>query len=241
MPKSVNKEEKMMILQNKCDELNYTLLTTEYTNNKTKLNIICDKGHEWHPTYDNFINKNRKCRKCADIENAINQKEKWEDIINLVESHGYLMLSEPSDYKNQNSKLKSLCPNNHLYEFLVPNFKRGKRCHECNKSGGEQEVERILKLYSIDYFFNYRFSDDYINNKPYDFYIPSLDLCIEYDGQQHFHIQFGKTLLDLMNQNYIDDKKDEFCFINDINLIRIPYWDFDSIEQIITSKLHLEK
>jgi hypothetical protein len=50
-----------------------------------------------------------------------------------------------------------------------------------------------------------------------------------------------EKMMILQNKKYIDDKKDEFCFINDINLIRIPYWDFDSIEQIITSKLHLEK
>jgi hypothetical protein len=50
-----------------------------------------------------------------------------------------------------------------------------------------------------------------------------------------------EKMMILQNKKYIDDKKDEFCFINGINLIRIPYWDFDSIEQIITSKLHLEK
>ena len=74
-----NKYEKLQILKNRCEELNYTLVTTEYVNNKTKLDIICDKGHDWHPTFDNFINKNRKCRKCADIENANRQKEKWTD------------------------------------------------------------------------------------------------------------------------------------------------------------------
>jgi hypothetical protein len=236
-----NKYEKLQILKNRCEELNYTLLTTEYVNNKTKLYIICDKGHNWHPTFDNFINKNRKCRKCADIENANRQKEKWVDIVNLVESHGYILLSNESDYENQNSKLKALCPNNHTYEFLLPNFKKGKRCSECNKSGGEQEIERILQMYSIDYIFNYRFSDDYIKNKPYDFYIPSLNLCIEYDGQQHYHMQFDYSLLDLMNRKYIDDFKSEYCFTNDINLIRIPYWDFDIIEQILINELNLIK
>lgn len=235
------KNERLNIIQYKCDELGYTLLTTEYINNKTKLDIICDKGHEWHPTFDNFINKNRRCRKCADIQNGIKQKEKWVDIVNLVESYGYILLSNETDYINQNSKLKALCPNNHEYEFLISNFKKGKRCHKCNMSGGEQEIARLLSLYNIEYIFNYRFSDTCIKNKPYDFYIPSLDLCIEYDGQQHYHMQFGKSLLDLMNQKYIDNIKDEYCFINDINLIRIPYWDLDSIEYLIIEKLHLKK
>lgn len=236
----VNKYEKLKILQDRCAELNYILLTNEYKNNKTKLDIICDKGHEWHPTFDNFINKGRRCRKCADIQNSICQKEKWENIKELVENCGYILLSNENDYINQNSKLKALCPNNHEYEFYINNFKKGKRCHKCNMSGGEQEIERILKIYSIDYIFNYRFLDKYIKNKPYDFYIPSLDLCIEFDGQQHYHMQFGKSTLDLMNQKYTDNKKDEYCFVNDINLIRIPYWDFDCIEEIIVSELHLK-
>ena len=239
MPKK-NKEEQLKILQDKCKELNYVLLTTEYKNNKTKLNIICDKGHEWHPTFDNFINKNRRCRKCADIQNSINQREKWEDIVNLVESCGYKLLSKDNDYKNQDSKLKALCPNNHEYEFYINNFKKGKRCSKCNMSGGEQEIERILNKYAINYIFNYRFGEDNIRNKPYDFYIPSSNLCIEYDGQQHYHMQFDYSLLDLMNRKYIDNIKTEYCKSNNITLIRIPYWNFNNIEEIIIDKLNLK-
>ena len=234
------KEECLKILQERCEELNYTLITTEYKNNKTKLDIICDKGHEWHPSYDNFINKNRKCRKCADIQNGKNQKTSWDEILNMVEFYGYKMISVESDYENQKSKLIALCPNGHEYEFYVNNFKRGKRCNKCNMSGGEQEIERVLNKYSIDHIFNYRFDEDGMRSKPYDFYIESIRLCIEYDGQQHYHIQFGKTLLDLMNQRYIDNIKTQYCIDNNIELIRIPYWEFDIIEKIIIDKLNLK-
>lgn len=234
------KEECLKILQERCKELNYTLITTEYKNNKTKLDIICDKGHEWHPSYDNFINKNRKCRKCADIQNGKNQKTSWDEILNMVEFYGYKMISVESDYENQKSKLIALCPNGHEYEFYVNNFKRGKRCNKCNMSGGEQEIERVLNKYSIDHIFNYRFDEDRMRSKPYDFYIESIRLCIEYDGQQHYHMQFGKTLLDLMNQRYIDNIKTQYCIDNNIKLIRIPYWEFDIIEKIIIDKLNLK-
>ena len=240
MAKRKSKEECLNILRKRCEELNYILITSEYKNNKTKLDIICDKGHNWHPTFDNFINKNRKCRKCADIQNALNQKEKWEDIVNLVESYGYKLLSEESEYKNQDSKLKALCPNNHKYEFYINNFKKGKRCNQCNMSGGEQEIKRILKKYSIDYIFNYRFNEKGMRSKPFDFYLPQYNCCIEFDGQQHYHIQFDKTLLDLMNQKYIDNIKTEYCINNNIKLIRIPYWEFNIIELIMTNRLNLK-
>ena len=230
------KEEKLKILKQKCDEINYTLLTEEFINNKTKLDIICDKGHEWHPTFDNFINKNRRCRKCADMQNSINQRLSWKEVLNRVEPHGYKMISTEEDYQNQKSKLKAICPNGHIYEFYINNFQRGKRCNKCLMSGGEQEIARILNKYSIEYIFNYRFEDKIVKTKPFDFKIYNKDICIEFDGQQHFHIQFDKTLLDLMNQHYIDNIKTQYCQQNNIKLIRIPYWDFYNIEEILNKE-----
>ena len=236
----VRKEEKLKILKNKCNEINYTLLTKEYINNKTKLNIICDKGHEWHPTFDNFINKNRRCRKCADIQNGINQRLQWEEIMRRVESYGYKLITTEKEYVNQDSKLKAYCPNGHIYEFYINNFQQGKRCSKCLMSSGEQEISRILSKYSIEYIFNYRFKDESVKTKPFDFKIYNKNICIEYDGQQHFHMQFDKTLLELMNQHYSDNIKTQFCKNNNIQLIRIPYWEFNNIEQILIEKLNLK-
>ena len=233
-------EDKMKILKDKCNEINYTLLTTEYINNKTKLDIICDKGHEWHPTFDNFINKNRRCRKCADIQNSINQRLSWEEVLNRVESYGYKMISSKEEYKTQDSKLKAICPNGHIYEFYINNFQQGKRCSKCLMSSGEQEISRILNKYSIKFIFNYRFQDKVVKTKPFDFKICNENICIEYDGQQHFHMQFDKTLLDLMNQHYIDNLKTQFCKNNNIKLIRIPYWEFNNIEEILIKELNLK-
>ena len=236
----IRKEEKLKILKDKCNEINYTLLTKEYVNNKTKLNIICDKGHEWHPTFDNFINKNRRCRKCADIQNGINQRLPWKEVTSRVEPYGYKLITTEKEYINQDSKLKAYCPNGHIYEFSINNFQQGKRCSKCLMSSGEQEISRILSKYSIEYIFNYRFKDEAVKTKPFDFKIYNKNICIEYDGQQHFHMQFDKTLLELMNQHYSDNIKTQFCKNNNIQLIRIPYWEFNNIEQILIEKLNLK-
>jgi hypothetical protein len=234
------KEEKLKILKDKCEEINYMLLTEEYINNKTKLDIICNKGHEWHPTFDNFINKNRRCRKCADIQNSINQRLSWEEVLNRVESYGYKMISTEKDYQHQESKLKAICPNGHIYEFYINNFQQGKRCNKCLMSGGEQEISRILNKYLIKYIFNYRFEDEIVKTKPFDFKIYNKNICIEFDGEQHYHLRFKKTLLDLMNQHYIDNIKTQYCQQNNIKLIRIPYWEFKNIENILIKELNLK-
>ena len=40
-----------------------------------------------------------------------------------------------------------------------------------------------------------------------------------------------------MNRKYLDDIKTKYCKDNNIELIRIPYWEKDNIEEILNHKL----
>ena len=62
----------------------------------------------------------------------------------------------------------------------------------------------------------------------------SLSDVIEFDGKQHFsethyfNCSFGKIQLhDLI--------KNKYCKENDIELLRIPYWNIDKIEIILNN------
>ena len=67
-------------------------------------------------------------------------------------------------------------------------------------------------------------------------------LLIEYDGEQHYNgtrfspdskenkEKFRKTQL-------YDKQKNDYCKTNNIDLLRIPYWDSEKIEEILTNKL----
>lgn len=105
-------------------------------------------------------------------------------------------------------------------------------CPHCKTSKGERRVEQYLKENNIEYNKQYKFKDcKDIRCLPFDFYLPNHNTCIEYDGEQYVKPAFGedsfyKTLLhDAMKNNY--------CKWNNINLIRIPYTDFDKIETIL--------
>lgn len=65
----------------------------------------------------------------------------------------------------------------------------------------------------------------------FDFYLPNINTCIEYDGEQHFRPveYFGGE--DAFNRQIIyDNVKNEWCRKNGVNLIRIPYTDYDKID-----------
>ena len=54
---------------------------------------------------------------------------------------------------------------------------------------------------------------------------------IEYDGGQHFQYtpHFQKTKNDFYRQLEWDRRKNKFCLLNKIPLIRIPYWDLEDL------------
>ena len=57
-----------------------------------------------------------------------------------------------------------------------------------------------------------------------------LSHLIEYDGEQHFKpVKAWGGLERYLKQLDVDKRKNEFCEINNIKLIRIPYTKFDTV------------
>lgn len=79
----------------------------------------------------------------------------------------------------------------------------------------------------------------YIRNLILDFYIPSLNMIIEYDGEQHyklnsyFHEKHG--LLDFVDQVNRDRCLERYCKENEIGLLRIPWKDNNRLEEVISA------
>ena len=69
----------------------------------------------------------------------------------------------------------------------------------------------------------------------YDFYLPEHNLLIEYDGE--FHYENTSLGNDLKRQKEYDQIKNYYAKSKGIELIRIPYWDFNNIEKILNKIL----
>ena len=73
----------------------------------------------------------------------------------------------------------------------------------------------------------------------FDFYIPKLNMVIEYDGIQHFEPVFRKGVTKEKSVKLFEDSKirdsikNDYCKNNNIFLLRISYKDFDKIEEIL--------
>lgn len=107
----------------------------------------------------------------------------------------------------------------------------GHGCPQCSESYGEKRVRQWLDCHNIEYIPQKTFTD--CKNKrelPFDFYIPAYNLCIEYDGEQHFRpVDFFGGEINFQQRQHNDQIKTQYCEKNNIHLLRIPY--FKNIEE----------
>ena len=109
----------------------------------------------------------------------------------------------------------------------------------CIKSKGEKKINAILKSFGIDFEKQKTFSGC-VDKIPlrFDFYIPSLDMCIEYNGVQHYSVGCGwNTEEKLLNTKRHDNIKRVFCSSNNIILLTVPYTLFHYLDNNIFALL----
>lgn len=104
---------------------------------------------------------------------------------------------------------------------------------KCFLSKMEEEVSNFLKSKNIKFETQKTFDNLIdIRKLSYDFYIPSKNLLIECQGEQHYksiEIFGGEKQFRL--QKHHDWLKRKYAKDNKINLIAIPYWE--NIEKIL--------
>ena len=159
-----------------------------------------------------------------------------------MESFGYELISKKEDYTTARTKYIFKCDKGHIYKANLVDFQQGCRCPICKTYKGESEVERVLSKYNISHTTQHKFDNcKFYNKLPFDFYIPSMNTCIEYDGKQHFqYVHTWGGYDEFINRLIRDSIKNIYCKENKIKLIRIPYYEFENIEEILLNELNIK-
>lgn len=130
-----------------------------------------------------------------------------------------------------NDKLLFICGCGEKMILSQKQFRSNKlRCDNCTKRFSSLEIK--LKNFFIDHNIEFKEQWKYIDcydklPLPFDFYLPKFNTLIEADGEQHFKLTFGKEK-DFEKTKKHDQIKNEYCKLNNIDLIRIPYYDFEN-------------
>ena len=113
----------------------YKLMSTEYINASTKLEIECPQKHIFRMGFSAF-KSGQRCSACSG-----NKKLTYEQVKKYVEDNGYTLLSDT--YVNNLTKLKMTCAVGHDVEICFANFKNGHRCCYC--SGKRQKTYKEVR------------------------------------------------------------------------------------------------
>jgi len=106
---------------------------------------------------------------------------------------------------------------------------------------GEQLVADLLTASHYNFIPEKTFSDLKHGLLRFDFYIPSLNSCIEWQGELHyeFNPHFFKSPAEFRRAQGRDMAKIHYCLAHSIPLYVIPYWEFSSLhtaEDLFSSK-----
>ena len=229
-------------------------------NSSLKVWWQCEKGHEWPVSIHSRISNNSGCPCCSGFR-ATKDNNLLIIFPEICEEWDYEKnKKKPEDFTpHSGQRVHWICSNkkcNHKWKTSIKNrTSKNTGCPKCNESKGEKRISKYLDKHNILYTPQYIFDDlkgDTIKNKrhlKFDFAIfdnnNNIICLIEYDGEFHFRTaRFSKDkkkMLDKLKKIQIYDiKKNLYCAENDIQLIRIPYWEFDNIEKYLNYYLKEE-
>lgn len=149
------------------------------------------------------------------------------------------------DYINTTTPTLFRC-NEHNHEFTSTWDYVVSRISCCNKSRKNYKEEQVCQLieswgYKIERGKTFKDCKD-INVLPFDCYLTDFNTIVEYDGEQHFYpIKHGSqteedAIEKLKYTQKHDEMKNEYCNKNGINLIRIPYTEFENVDSFLFDK-----
>ena len=219
----------------------YDYSYTKYVTAKLLVKIICKKHGMFEQRAGAHL-KGQGCPECA-TELFISQRSfTVEQFIEKARKiHGYKYDYKNVVYVNAETKVLMICPLHGEFSQNPNNHLQGKGCSKCNTSKGEQKIINYLDENGINYIHQHKFDEclSPLNNKLiFDFCLPEHNLCIEYDGEFHFH-KYNYLPEGALERTQQHDKiKNDYCKQNKIKLLRIPYTKFDRIEAIIDEELN---
>lgn len=203
----------------------------EYVGANTQILHRCKiDGYEWFATPANIL-FGCGCPKCKTrkLSNMFSKSHaEYVRELSVVNSN----LEVLGEYINAKIPILHRCKiDGYEWEAAPSNILSGQGCPKCQTSKGEKQIHQWLENNNITYVYQKTFTDCKDKKElPFDFYLPRYNLCIEFDGRQHFEpVDFSGKGQDWALEQFLitqkhDEMKNQYCNDNNIRLLRIPYY-----------------
>lgn len=229
-----------------------------YIDNTTKGFITCHKHGDYLQIPSNHITLKHGCPKCAFEESSIKKKKDQEWFLSrAAEVHKNLYDYSKSIYDGQLKPIIIICNKHQEFIQTPKQHLKGKGCNKCSSSHGEIKILNFLQENNIKFNIQESFKNtknpckNLLTNRflKFDFYLPDFNLCIEYQGEQHYRPVVFSSKDKIRNRAednfkkniFRDGLKVDYCRNNNIILLCIPYTEKENIPSILGNFLNLER
>lgn len=216
----------------------------EYTGSKSDILCKCTLcGKEWMSTPNSLLH-GTGCYECGHKRGGMKIRISNDDYV-IKMSYANPDVEMIGTYTRSKDPVEFRCKKcGNIWETAPANVANsGSGCPRCKSSKGEREIARYLDQIGVEYVHQKRFGDCVdVAVLPFDFYIPSINTCIEYDGALHYKpVEYygGQDYYDKIQKH--DTIKTKYCNENGIALVRIPYWDLDVIDNVLNNLFENER
>jgi hypothetical protein len=228
----------------------YSYDKTIYVNAISKVIIYC-KIHGYFEQTPREHLVGCGCKRCGTIKVGKDLVMSIGDFINKANNiHGIgTYLYNKVIYRDVISKVCIICPKHGEFWQIAHSHVQGHGCPVCSASKGENSIRNYLSKNNIEFEYEYSFFDlKGPGGRPleFDFYLPSKNILIEYDGAQHFKpVCFGGMSVEQAIENFKKSQerdiiKNKYCEDKKINLLRISYKEYKKIHDILNNKILMD-
>jgi hypothetical protein len=223
----------------------YNYDDVNYINDKTDVIIYCPIHGMFKKNRNEHIIKKQGCPDCGIMLKG-RKKDTQDEFINKAKKiHGDKFTYDNVNYLGSKENVYITCPKHGDFPRTPNDLLQGKGCPICRESKGEKIIRDYLEneLRIPKDKINPENTFDDCNNEhkgnircykyKFDFYLPTLNAIIEFDGIQHFQrVPFFHKTDEDFNERVMDDlHKVNYCK-NKFKLIRISYNENDIIGQL---------
>lgn len=212
---------------------------SEYQKLTDRVECKCEKHNYYNTSTIQNLLLGKGCKYCGIEKMSESSKYKMSEIQDIIHKSCDTIdiIGEYNGITNINSFICKLCGylwNGMIYKHM--------RCPSCGiKYIGENLIKDSLKDLEIEYVCQKSFVD--CRDKlplPFDFFLPDYNVCIEYNGEQHYKpiSFFGGIEAFEIRKNH-DNIKRDYCNNHNYKLIEIPYTvdTMDEIKNIIINNI----
>lgn len=222
--------DKILELCKKNDNIEFINFDYRDKTRKHTVNVLCKKcGQTFNKDWESFLN-NQTCPYCHSKHDLNTEGFKailpqdYELVNEYVDTETKVLIRHKCGF------IWNIKPHNFIQKINTGYY----GCPQCNhkRSRGEMKIARWLKEKNINFIEEQIFSWSSNSKFRYDFYLPKINLIIEYMGEQHYkEVSFFHDTLAERQQH--DKIKEQEAHEHGIKYLIIPYTEFKNIEQIL--------